>query len=81
MTLLDVGLRDRVRVTRVEGGFGLRRRLACLGLAEGDTVVVLSRAAFRGPVLVESRGTRVAVGRGVARHIVVAPAGADRRLA
>ncbi len=78
MTLLDAAMRDPVRITRVDGGAGLRRKLSALGFAEGDLVVVVSRAAFRGPLLVEARGARVAVGRGVAGRIGVAPAATRR---
>ncbi len=76
MTLADVNDHDPVSVTAVQGGHGLRRRLSCLGFAEGDTIRVLSHAAFRGPLLVEARGARIAVGRGVARKITVTPIGA-----
>jgi len=71
MTLADANNQDSVRIEEIDAGAGLRRRLSCLGLAEGDTVTVLSQAAFRGPLLVEARGAKIAVGRGVARHIVV----------
>lgn len=79
MTLADALTQDPVRVTAIDGGSGLRRRLGCLGLAEGDTLVVVSRAAFRGPLLVQAGGGRVAIGRGVARKIGVEPAAALER--
>lgn len=48
-------------------------RLARLGIVPGAEVVVVSRAPVGGPVLVEVNGARVALGRGVARKVVVEP--------
>ncbi len=72
MTLMDAGLQDYVRITVVDAGYGLRRRLEHMGLHPGDIVTVVSRAAFQGPLLVEAHGMRLAVGRGVASKINVA---------
>jgi Fe2+ transport system protein FeoA len=72
MTLMDAGLQDCVRITVVDAGCGLRRRLEHMGLHPGDIVTVVSRAAFQGPLLVEAHGMRLAVGRGVASKINVA---------
>jgi Fe2+ transport system protein FeoA len=73
MTLMDVGLQECVHITVVDAGCGLRRRLEHMGLYPGDLVTVVSRAAFQGPLLVEAHGMRLAVGRGVASKINVAP--------
>jgi len=57
-------------VTVVEGGFGLRRRLAGMGLTTGSNVEsVLSRG--RGPIVVAVRQTRLALGRGIAARVLV----------
>lgn len=48
-------------------------RLARLGIVPGAEVEVISRAPVGGPVLVQVNGARVALGRGVARKVVVAP--------
>ena len=44
-----------------------------MGIHPGDTVLVRSSGAFRGPLLVDVHGCRVAVGRGIARRITVEP--------
>ncbi len=48
-------------------------RLSRLGIVPGAEVTVVSRAPVGGPVLVEVNGARVALGRGVARKVVVKP--------
>lgn len=73
MTLMDARLQDCVRIMTVDAGCGLRRRLEHIGLHPGDIVSVVARAAFRGPLLVEAHGMRLAVGRGVASRIIVTP--------
>jgi Fe2+ transport system protein FeoA len=42
-----------------------------LGLVPGDTVRVLRRAAMGGPLLIECRGTQIALGRNIARQVIV----------
>ncbi len=63
----------KARVVRIEGGRGLVTRLSRLGIVPGAEVTVVSRAPVGGPVLVEVNGARVALGRGVARKVVVRP--------
>jgi ferrous iron transport protein A len=59
-----------VTVTGFRGGFGLQRRLADMGLTPGVQVKVINTERH-GPVLIELRGSRLALGRGVTRHILV----------
>ncbi len=60
---------DRGRIVHIEGGPGLVRKLSLMGFTPGTIVEVVS--VFRGPVLVRVRGSVVAIGRGVARRIIV----------
>jgi ferrous iron transport protein A len=60
----------RAVVASVPHGVGIRRRLAGMGLTVGSEVEsVISRG--RGPIVVAVGQTRLALGRGVARHIGV----------
>ena len=61
----------RARIVAIEGGHGIQSRLAQMGIHIGDHVSVDSRGAFRGPILLAVHGAQVAIGRGVARRIVV----------
>ncbi len=53
-----------------DGGRGLRRRLAEMGFTPGTRLRVLSSRS-PGPVLVDIKGSRIAVGWGVAVKVVV----------
>jgi ferrous iron transport protein A len=57
-------------VTGFRGGFGLQRKLADMGLTPGVQVKVVNNERH-GPVLIELRGSRLALGRGVAYHVLV----------
>ncbi|MDH5688265.1 MAG: ferrous iron transport protein A [Candidatus Bathyarchaeota archaeon] len=52
-------------------GRGFQRRLMDMGLTPGTRVTVVRSAPFRGPVEVSVRGSRLALGRGMAERIFV----------
>ena len=53
------------------GGWGFKKRLMDMGLTPGTKVTVVKSAPFRGPVEVHVRGSRLALGRGMAERIFV----------
>jgi len=59
-----------VRVVELRGGRGLIRRLSELGFLKGEWVRVL-KSGPSGPALVEVKGSRIALGRGVLMRIIV----------
>jgi ferrous iron transport protein A len=61
---------DVVEVATVRAGWGLQRRLADLGLIAGVRVRVISRGR-PGQVVLDVRGSRLALGHGVAGKIMV----------
>ncbi len=73
MTLDQMGVGKRARVIDITGGPGLHRNLSQMGIHRGDMITISGAGAFRGPILVEIHGSRVALGRGVARRILVEP--------
>ena len=60
-----------MRITLISGGWGVRRNLNQLGLHVGDEVSVIHKAPFGGPLVIESRGNRVAIGKQLAQRISV----------
>jgi ferrous iron transport protein A len=62
---------EQVRITNFEGGQGVLVRLKRFGIYPGDTIRVLRRAPFGGPVLLEVRGMEIALGHGIASRILV----------
>jgi len=72
-TLADLPPGRAARITHLRGGRGMALRLARLGLRPGSVVRLVNSGPFSGPLLVEVAGVRVALGRGVARRILVQP--------
>lgn len=71
MTLLDCKEGSEVTVVSILGGRGLQRRLAGMGLTVNSRITVLRAGA--GPRLIEVRGSRLGIGRGISGRIAVAP--------
>lgn len=70
MPLAMVRPGELVTVTEVRAGWGLQRRLADMGLTPGVQIRVIN-SQMPGPVLIDLRGSRVALGRGIALKIAV----------
>ncbi|MBC7224627.1 MAG: ferrous iron transport protein A [Anaerolineae bacterium] len=64
---------ERAVVRRVAGGRGVVARLASLGFTPGATVTMIQNFG-RGPLIVEVRGARIALGRREAARVWVQPA-------
>jgi Fe2+ transport system protein FeoA len=56
-------------ICSVSGGLGLISRLASMGLTLGMKVKVVRNIG--GPLIINTNGTRIAIGRGQAQKIVV----------
>ena len=61
---------QRARVVRYIGSRGLASRLADLGISPGTEVRMVTNLK-KGPVLVEVRGSRYTLGRGLAEKVRV----------
>jgi Fe2+ transport system protein FeoA len=71
LTLYHAERRSALRIRAISGGWGARRNLNQIGLHVGDVVSVVHRAPFGGPLVIENRGSRVAVGRQLAEKVQV----------
>jgi ferrous iron transport protein A len=60
---------SRVRVVEIQHHSGQARRLMELGVVPGAVIRVVSNSA--GPIVIEVGSARFAIGRGLARRIVV----------
>ncbi len=58
-------------ITFIRGGTRACQRLADLGLTKDTAVRLVKSAPFQGPVQISVRGTKVAIGRGLAMKIFV----------
>lgn len=68
MMLTQLRIGEKARIVAIGGGRGLKQKLFLRGLFEGKVVRVVSNY---GPVIVEVNGNIVAIGRGMARKIIV----------
>ncbi len=66
---------EKVTVLAVRAGWGLQRRLADLGMTPGAVVTVIS-SGRPGQVVLDVRGSRLALGRGIVSKIMVRIQGA-----
>ena len=71
MTLADLGEDAQVKIVSIGGGTNARQQLRELGLYPGDTIRVIRRAAFQGPLLIEARGVQIAIGQAIAKDVLV----------
>lgn len=68
--ILAIG--TEARITKIHGGRGLVRRLSEMGFTPGTKVKIVHNCnPYVGPVLLEVKDSRIALGRGVAMKIMV----------
>lgn len=72
MSLASAPVGVKLRVLGVAGGWGIRRKLGALGVAEGEEVVKAAGVGS-GPVEVEAEGRRSTIGHGMAERVAVSP--------
>ncbi len=58
-------------VVKILGGRGIHSRLESLGIYEGVRIKKISKSPFRGPVIIEVKNCKVAIGYGMAKKILV----------
>ena len=56
-------------VDHINAGFRATQRLTGLGVTPGTEITMISSAPFGGPIQIMIRGTKLAIGRGLARKI------------
>jgi len=71
LTLYEAEGQSPVKVLAILGGWETRRSFNQIGIHAGDQVRVVRRAPFGGPLVIDNRGTQVAVGKQLAEKIKV----------
>jgi ferrous iron transport protein A len=69
-TLAEIKTGEKVTLQNIKVGRELTSRMTSLGLTPGASVEVLQNYGH-GPLIVNVRGTHVALGRGEARKLIV----------
>jgi ferrous iron transport protein A len=59
------------RISTIHGGHGFLRKLHIMGIKEGQTIKVVSKQPFRGPLTIQVCGSQMTIGRGMAQRILV----------
>lgn len=62
---------ERARIVALGHGKGRQHHFRTMGLMEGKIVRVIATQPARGPFVIDVEGTQIAIGRGMAHHIVV----------
>ena len=62
---------QKARIVEIEKGNVALHRLIEMGIAPGVEIEVISRHPFRGPLVLQIGGTRLALGRDIAKAIKV----------
>lgn len=70
-TLLDLKNGDRARILGFSGNQRSNQKLTQFGIFEGDYLLVLRSAPFKGPVMLSINGREIALGRGIAATVQV----------
>ena len=70
VTLADLRINERGVVRGLSGGRSVIQRLAALGFTPGADVEMAQNYGW-GPLIVSTRGARVALGRGEAQRVTV----------
>jgi len=71
LSLYEVEGQASLKVLAILGGWETRRSFNQMGIHAGDRIRVLRRAPFGGPLVIDNRGTQVAVGKQLAEKIRV----------
>jgi Fe2+ transport system protein FeoA len=70
MPLAMISPGEVVEVVDVRAGWGLRRRLADMGLTPGVVIRVVN-SQMPGPIVIDLRGSRLVLGHGMTQRILV----------
>lgn len=70
--LLNIKTGQKVKLIRVDAGEGLKSRLAALGMVPNVQITIINKDR-PGPFIVSFKGSRIALGRGMTKKIMVRP--------
>ncbi len=70
-TLIEMQQTEKGIIQSIRGGKGLSAKLDSLSLYIGKEIELVSKQSRRGPVVVKSGNTQVAIGSGIAHKIYI----------
>jgi ferrous iron transport protein A len=69
--LIQLRTGQKAKILRLEGGPGFQRNVRSRGMREGKILEVVTRHPIGGPIVIEIDGRETAIGRGMAKRIIV----------
>lgn len=60
-------------INSIVSGWQAAKRLADLGLTAGTQIKIIRKAPISGPIQIEVKGSKLALGKGIASKILVKP--------
>lgn len=71
ISLAHLPSNKKAKIKSLEGGKGFQRKLRVMGIREGQTIKIVTKQPFRGPLTVTVNGSQMTLGRGMANKINV----------
>ncbi len=62
---------SKVKIVNINAGLKARKNLQNFGIQFGDIVKIKRKNIMKGPMIVESNGSEIAIGYGLAQKIIV----------
>ena len=69
--LANLAQKKKAKIVSIQGGHQFNRRMCVMGLREGQTIEVVSKQPFRGPLTISIGSCKMTIGRGMANKIYV----------
>jgi Fe2+ transport system protein FeoA len=73
ISLVQIKADEKAKILEILGGTNLESKLLSMGVYKGKQVTKLSHIGLRGPVVIKSGRSILALGHGVAEKIIVEP--------
>jgi len=70
LTLTSAVQGRKYKIDKISGGHGLNSRLLSVGFLPGEVISVINQSRW-GPLTVSVKGSKIALGRGIAHKILV----------
>lgn len=69
--LINLPQKKKAKIVLIQGGLQFSSRMCAMGLIKGQTIEVVSKQPFRGPLTISTGNCKMTIGRGMAYKIYV----------
>lgn len=71
VTVLEMPEGKQGKISSINGGIGLQKKLENMGITTGSEIFKISRQWLKGPVIIRHGNTELAIGHNMAEKIMV----------